>query len=227
MTRRSTPIHNDNSRELVNRVLRGDQDALAELFAIHHQKLWRMVNFRMHQRLRGRVDADDVLQEAFINAAQRIDHFLSDASRSVFIWLRLVVSQTLVDVHRRHLMTQMRDANREFSIESGWSSESTSFSLSFHLLGHLTSPSQAALRVELSQQLSRALSTVNAVDQEVLALRHFEELTNSETAQVLNMSEQAASIRYIRALTRLRGIMSAIPGFLDDSSEMDTVNEAS
>ena len=227
MTSQSTTIQNENPRDLVNRVLRGDQDALAQLFAVHHQRLWRMVNFRMNQRLRGRVDADDVLQEAFINASQRMEHFLSDASRSVFIWLRLIVSQTLVDVHRRHLMTQMRDANREFSIQSGWSSESTSFSLSFHLLGHLTSPSQAALRVELSQQLSAALSTVTAVDREVLALRHFEELSNSETAQVLNMSEQAASIRYIRALTRLKGVMSAIPGFLDEPTSAEAVHEAS
>lgn len=96
------------------------------------------------------------------------------------------------------------------SISSGWSSESTSLSITGFLLGHLTSPSQAALKAELSQQLEAALSTMSDIDREVLALRHFEELTNSETAQVLDLSEQAASVRYMRALARLRTIFEAL-----------------
>lgn len=200
----------DELRDLVNRVMRGDQQALAELFSHYRDRLCRMVTFRMDHRLHGRVDADDVLQEAYLSAVQRIDHFLSDASRSCFIWLRLIVSQTLVDIHRRHLGTQKRDPRREISIHGGWDSNSTSFSLSFHLLGHLTSPSHAALRAELSEQLDTALAAMNEIDREVLALRHFEELTNSETAQVLNITEQAASVRYVRALARLKDVMSAL-----------------
>ncbi len=206
----------DDSSELVNRVIRRDETALAELFSRHRDRLWRIVNFRLDRRLRGRVDADDVLQESYINTAKRIDYFLQDASRSIFVWFRLIVNQTLIDIHRRHLGTDRRNASREFSIDSGWSSDSTSFSLSFHLLGHLTSPSNAALRAELSKQLDTALSMLSAVDREVLALRHFEELTNVETAQVLDMSEQAASLRYVRALARMKKVMSNIPGFLDE-----------
>ena len=203
----------EDTTDLVNRVIRGNQQALAELYSRFRPRLWRMVSFRLDQRLHGRVDADDVLQEAWLDAAQRIDHFLKDASRSIFIWFRLIVSQTLVDVHRRHLGAQRRDASRDFSIDRGWSAQSTSFSLSFHLLGHLTSPSYAAVRAELSQQLDAALGTMSETDREVLALRHFEELSNRETAQVLELSEQAASVRYIRALSRLRHIIEAIPGY--------------
>lgn len=198
--------------ELVNRIVRGDRDALAELFAQHRDRLWRMVNFRIDPRLHGRVDADDVLQEAYLSAAQRIDSFLQDASRSVFVWLRLIVSQTLIDVHRRHLGVKKRDARRDVSIHGGWDSASTSYSLSFHLLGHLTSPSSAAIRAELAQQLDAALETLSDLDREVLAMRHFEELSNQETAQVLGISEQAASIRYVRALGRLKGVMTAVAG---------------
>jgi len=201
--------------KLVNRVVEGDEQALAELYSGCWDRLWRMVQFRLDRRLHGRVDADDILQEAWLSAVQRIDHFLKDASRSILIWFRLIVSQTLVDVHRRHLGTQKRDAGREFSIDRGWSSASTSFSLSFHLLSHLTSPSCAVLRVELSQQLETALSSMNDIDREVLALRHFEELTNSETAQALNITEQAASVRYMRALKRLKHIITAIPGYAE------------
>ncbi|MCR9199332.1 MAG: sigma-70 family RNA polymerase sigma factor [Planctomycetaceae bacterium] len=203
----------DHDRELIDRVVNGDKDALAELFSAHRDRLWRMVNFRMDPRLHGRVDADDVLQESWLSVVQRIDHFLQDASRSIFVWFRLITSQTLIDIHRRHLGTQKRNAAMEFSINKGWSSESTSFSLSFHLLGHLTSPTQAALREELSQQLKTALSSMNDIDREVLALRHFEQLSNRETAQILSISDQAASDRYMRALGRLRGVLKAIPGF--------------
>ena len=201
--------------ELIDRVVQGDEEALAVLFSSHRDRLWRMVSFRMDPRLHGRVDADDVLQEAWLAAVQRIDHFLADASRSIFVWFRLITSQTLIDIHRRHLGTQKRNAAMEFSINKGWSAESTSFSLSFHLLGHLTSPSQAALREELSQQLKQALSSMNEIDREVLALRHFEQLSNRETAQILGISDQASSDRYMRALARLKNVLTALPGFMD------------
>lgn len=202
--------------ELIERVSRGDETALARMFSFYHDRLWRIVNFRLDRRLRGRVDADDVMQEAYLNAAQRLDRFLYDHPRSLFIWLRMIVTQTLVDVHRRHIGAQKRDASRDFSVNSGWSATSTSNSLSFHLLGHLTSPSQAAIRAELSDQIDQALAGMNEVDREVLALRHFEELTNIETSQVLEMSEQAASIRYIRAISRLRKVLEVLPGLSDE-----------
>ncbi len=108
----------DEERQLVTRVIDGDQSALAELFSRHRDRLWRMINFRMDPRLHGRVDADDVLQEAWISVVQRIDHFLADASRSIFVWFRLIACQTLVDIHRRHLNTQKRNAAAEFSIRA-------------------------------------------------------------------------------------------------------------
>ncbi|MEZ6062977.1 MAG: sigma-70 family RNA polymerase sigma factor [Planctomycetaceae bacterium] len=207
--------HSDPDTQLIDRVIRGDEDALAELFSVHRDRLWRMVNFRMDPRLHGRIDADDVLQEAWMAVVQRIDHFLADASRSIFVWFRLITSQTLIDIHRRHLGTQKRNAAMDFSIHRGWSAESTSFSLSFHLLGHLTSPSQAALRQELSDQLKQALGSMNEIDREVLALRHFEQLSNRETAQILGISDQASSDRYMRALARLKAVLTALPGFMD------------
>jgi RNA polymerase sigma-70 factor, ECF subfamily len=201
--------------ELVNRVMKGDTAALSTLFAIHRPRLWRMINFRLDSRLTGRLDADDILQEAWMRAVDRIDSFIYDASRSTLIWFRMIVTQTMVDLHRRHLGAEKRSAAKEISIHGGWSADSTSFSLARHLLGHLSSPSAALMRAELSKQLETALQTMSEIDREVLALRHFEELTNSETAMVLEMSEQAASARYVRALARLRHVLEAIPGLLD------------
>ena len=199
--------------EQVSAVREGDGKVLASVFDIYRERLWQIINFRLDSRLRGRVDADDVLQEAYLDAQKRIEHFKEDSAQSLFIWLRLIANQTLIDVHRRHLGTKARDVSRERSISGQWASESTTFSLSSHLLGHLTSPSQAALRAELSQQLMLALDSMGPLDREVLALRHFEELSNSETAKVLELSEQAASLRYFRALGRLKQVLQRIPGF--------------
>jgi RNA polymerase sigma-70 factor, ECF subfamily len=204
-----------SERALVNRVIAGDQQALAVLFDQHRERLWRMVSFRLHPKLHGRVDPDDVLQDAWLDAVQRIDHFLSDASQSVFIWFRMIVSQTLCQVHRHHLGIKKRDAKREIGMQQHWNSESTSFSISCLLLGHLTSPSQAVLRAELSQQVDTALTGMDELDREVLVLRHFEELTNGETALALGISKQAASLRYVRALARLGNIFATIPEYSD------------
>ena len=204
--------------ELVNRIIRGDRDALAELFSLYRPRLWRMVNFRMDPRLHGRIDADDVLQDAWLKAVDRISYFLRDATNSSFIWFRLIVNQTLIELHRRHLGAEKRSAARDFSIHGGWRSDSTSSCMAFHLLGQVSSPSSAACRAELTTQIDAALQGMNEIDREVLALRHFEELSNSETARVLNMSEQAASIRYVRALGRLKQVLELIPGFKEQTS---------
>jgi RNA polymerase sigma-70 factor (ECF subfamily) len=197
---------------LVEQLREGDDQALAELFLHYRDKLWRMVNFRLDQRLTGRVDADDVLQESYMAAAQRVEHFCKETDMSILVWLRLIVAQTLVDVHRRHLGARMRDARQEVSLHVS-PAQATSISLAAHLLGHLTSPSQAAMRAEMTRRLEDALRSMDPIDREVLALRHFEELTNNEVAEVLGLQKSAASNRYVRALTRLKSILAVTPGF--------------
>jgi RNA polymerase sigma-70 factor (ECF subfamily) len=210
----------DEEAPLVNRIIRGDRGALAELFTLYRPRLWRMVNFRLDPRLRGRVDPDDILQDAWVNAVARINNFLTDASRSCFIWFRMIVQQTLIDVHRRHLGADKRSAARERSLNYG-GADSTSTSLAFHLQAHLTSPSSAVARSELAGQLDTVLKGMSEIDREVLALRHFEHLTNAETALVLDMSEQAASVRYVRALQRLKKVLEVMPGFQVDDSRVE------
>jgi RNA polymerase sigma-70 factor (ECF subfamily) len=125
----------------------------------------------------------------------------------------LIVQQTLIDVQRRHLGAKKRDAYRERSIHGGQWSQNTSVSLVAKLLGTYTSPSQAAVRQERAAQLRDAIEQMDEMDREVLALRHFEELTNSEVAEVLGIQETTASNRYVRALRRLKVILDALPDF--------------
>jgi RNA polymerase sigma-70 factor, ECF subfamily len=195
-------------------MLAGDERALAEYFAVVRPRLERIVRFRLDGRLQGRIDPEDILQEAYVDAAARLSAFREARPMSALVWLRLIVGQTLIDVHRRHLGAQMRDAHRERSIQER-PADGTSMTMSFQLLGRGTSPSKAAVRAELSELVSQALEEMNPIDREVLALRHFEELTNKEAAEVLGIESKAASIRYVRALERLKGVLKGVPGFFD------------
>jgi RNA polymerase sigma-70 factor (ECF subfamily) len=199
---------------LHNRLRNADTTALAEAFAQHRQRLWRIVNFRLNRQMAGRIDPDDVLQEAYLVTAGRIKHYGTGGFTSPFLWLRLMVQQTLMDVHRRHMATQGRDAGREVPI-FGQYPQATSASLAIHLVGDWTSPSQAAVRGELLDQVQAAIATMDSMDQEILALRHFEELTNTEVAETLGIEIKAASMRYIRALQRLKEVLAAFPGIME------------
>lgn len=199
----------DQLDALAARVIGGDRDALAGLFEAYGPRLRRVVRFRLHPRLQGRIDADDVLQDAWLRAESRIGSFLGEASASPFVWFRMIVTQALVDLHRKHLGADKRDARRECSIDGRWSSDSTATSLSYHLAGRLPSPSSEAARGESAETLDRAIQGMSDLDREVLVLRHFEELTNSEAAAVLGITEQAASMRYVRALDRLKVVLQA------------------
>ena len=202
--------------ELLARVRAGDQPALAELFARHRDKLRRMVQLRLDHRLAGRVSPSDVLQEAYIDALKRIDHYFEKPDQPFFGWLRLVVGQRLADVHREHL-AQKRDVGQEVAINRGGPG-ADSACLAACLLGSGTSPSHAAARTESFGRLEEALEQMDPLDREVLALRHFEELSNADTAEILGIQPAAASKRYVRALARLKQILETIPGFGDSKA---------
>ncbi|KAA0143078.1 sigma-70 family RNA polymerase sigma factor [Gimesia chilikensis] len=205
----------ENPQEFLERLKENPEGVLADEYDRYRDRLWRIVNFRLDHRLLGRVDADDILQEAYLDAATRIEHYLNDPATTFFIWLRTIVGQTLIDVHRRHLGAQKRDVRREAKQKRRVFSASTSFQIADVLLGDLTSPSQAALKEELARQLHEALESMNEIDREILVLRHFEELSNLEASEVLEIEPKTASMRYFRALTRLRSILVQIPGIIE------------
>jgi RNA polymerase sigma-70 factor (ECF subfamily) len=208
-----TVLAENDDQDLLERAMAGDESALAALFDGHRDQLRRMIRLRLDRRLSGRVDTSDVLQDAYLDVRKRIAEYARDPSAMPFhLWLRLVAGQRLTDVHRHHLGAQMRDAGQEVSLHRGPFPQASSVSLAAQLLGKLTSASQAAIRVEHKLIVQEALNSMDPIDREVLALRHFEHLSNDETAQVLGLSKSAASNRYIRALKRLKEILSSIPG---------------
>ena len=134
--------------DLLRRARAGDQDALNEIFARHRDRLRRMVEMRLDARLQARIDASDVIQDAFLETATRLEEYLRDPKVPFFLWLRLVVGEQLTNLHRRHMGTHMRDARREVSLYRDALPEASSAALAAQLLGKHTSPTQAAVRAE-------------------------------------------------------------------------------
>lgn len=204
----------DFNDDLIRRLREGDEHAFVEVFALHRARLKRMLEFRMDQRLRGREDASDILQEVYIDAHQRMAHYLKRPEVSFYVWLRKLTTQRMIDVHRRHLKAEMRDVKQEIAIQQR--NVATSASVAIQLAAQLASPSQMVMQAELAAQLEVALESMDEIDREIIVLRHFEELRNGEVAEVLGLKPAAASNRYMRALSRLRDSLEGIPGFTDD-----------
>jgi RNA polymerase sigma-70 factor (ECF subfamily) len=189
---------------------------VGDLFFRHRDRLRRMVQLRMDRRLQGRLDPSDVLQESYLEFARCLAQYLQNPELPFFLWLRCLTGRKLQALHRHHLGTRARDAGRELSLHRGALPQASSVSLAAQLLGRYTTPSHAAIRAELQIRVQEALNSMDPIDREVLALRHYEQLTNTETAQVLGLSEAAASNRFVRALKRLKSILMTVPGLLDD-----------
>ena len=201
---------------LLRRAAQGDQQAWGALLTQSRDRLRRVVALRLDRRLQGRVDPSDIIQEAYIDASARLAEYARQPDMPFFLWLRFLTGQRLLRVHRQHLGAEKRDVGREVSLYRGALPEATSAALAAQLLGRDTRPSEAAIRAERKIRLQEALNSMDPIDREVLALRHFEQLSNVEAARVLDLQESAAAKRYVRALKRLRQILDARPGGLGD-----------
>ncbi len=190
-----------------------DRADWGEFLSAHRDRLRRMVAIRLDHRLRGRIDPSDVIQEAFLEATERRPEYDRQSDpMSPFLWLRFLTLQRLQIVHRRQLGTKARNARREVSIHGGAYPAASSAALAARLLGRDTRASEVAIRSERKRQLQEALDRMDLIDREVLVLRHFEQLSNGECARVLGLSETASTKRYLRALGRLKEMLSALPG---------------
>jgi RNA polymerase sigma-70 factor (ECF subfamily) len=188
----------------------GDASSWEALVEESRPRLRRMVAFRLDQRLQGRVDPSDVLQDAYLAAWQDLSAYVHRPAVPFFLWLRGIAGNKLRELHRHHLGTRMRDPRREVSIRDGAMAETTTEALAAQLLGNLTRASEHALRAELKLRVEDALNSMDPLDREVLALRHFEQLSPGETADVLGIKEKAAGMRYVRALRRLKEILTSL-----------------
>jgi RNA polymerase sigma-70 factor (ECF subfamily) len=200
------------TNRLLRQAAKGDPKRFGAMLEQFRPRLRRMIALRLDSRLHGRIDPSDVIQETYLEAATRLEEYLLNPAMPFFLWLRFLTDQKLVTLHRHHLGRQMRDAAREVSLQAGRPAGTSSAALAAQLLGREARPSEAAIRAERIARLHEALDSMDTIDREVLALRHFEQLSLEETAQVLGITESGASRRHLRALKRLKEILISLPG---------------
>jgi RNA polymerase sigma-70 factor (ECF subfamily) len=189
--------------DLLTRARGGDQSAAAALLDRHREPLRRAILLRLDRRVAGRVDADDVLQETYLEAVRRLPAYLEKPDMPFALWLRWLAREQVAMCHRRHLGADKRAVGREVAPLPADSSAQFVNALA----GRGPSPSQHLRATEAAERLRLALQQLDDEERDLLLWRHFEQLTNREIAQLLSITEAAAGKRYLRALERLRGLL--------------------
>ncbi len=192
-----------SDEDLLARARGGDERALANLLGRHRAAIRRAIQLRLDRRLAARVDASDVVQETYLEASRRLSDYLAGESMPFALWLHWLAREQVLMCHRRHLAADKRAVHREIA---GLPAD-TSAQFVGGILGKGPSPSRNLAAAELAERLRSALGQLNEDERDLILWRHFEQLTNRETAQLLHITDAAASKRYVRALERLRGLL--------------------
>jgi RNA polymerase sigma-70 factor (ECF subfamily) len=192
----------EETRALLEQIRGGNALAFEALLGRHRAALRRFVDLRLDTRLRGRVDASDVVQETQLEAFHRLPDFLERRPMPFHLWLRKTAYERLLKIHRHHLETARRAVSREERLP-----DKSSLLLAERLLGANPSPSQEVAREEAIACVRQALATLSATDREILLMRNFEELSYQEIGILLDLDPPTARKRYGRALLRLRKLL--------------------
>ena len=189
----------------------GDRAAVNRLLERHRTSLRQMIQLRLDHRIAQRVDASDVVQDVLLEANNRLQDYLSDPRMPFHLWLRQLAQDQMIDMHRRHRGAQRRSLDREQSLASPQFADQSGFDLMGQLADRELTPAAASIRKELETRFLVALEQLDEEDREIVLMRHFEQLGNSEVADALGLSAAAAGMRHLRALRKLRAILGDRP----------------
>jgi RNA polymerase sigma-70 factor (ECF subfamily) len=197
----------EQTQQVLDGARAGDASAAGQLLDRHRDALRRMIELRLDRRIRQRVDASDIVQEVMIEANRRLQSFLDEPSMPFHLWLRQMARDRLIDAHRRHRASLRRSVDREQPPAPRTGPDHSTFDLVAQLCDPELTPAAAATMQELQRRFEAALATMDDQDREVVLMRHFEQLSNQDVARTLGLTEPAASMRYLRAIRRLRGLL--------------------
>lgn len=196
---------------LLRRVAQQDAAAAERLWERYREPLRRLIDLRLDPALGRRVDASDVVQEVLLEANRRLAEYLCHPSLPFHLWLRQIARDRMIDEHRRHRAAARRSLDREQPMAPAAFADRSSIELAAQLRDPGPTPAAEAIRAELGRRFREALHQLGEDDREILLLRHFEGLSNSEVARLLGLSEAAAGMRHLRALRRLRTVLGEAP----------------
>ncbi len=185
----------------------GDESAVNQLLDRHRDAVRKLIRMRLDQRIQRRVDVSDVLQDVLIEANRRLQEYIKNPGMSFHLWLRQIAKDRMIDAFRRHRGSAKRSVDREQSLTAPRGSEHSSIMLAQQLQDHEMTPATAAAQKELAKKVEEAIGRLGEADYEIIVMRHYEQLSNREVAEALNLTEPAASMRYLRAIKRLRGVL--------------------
>lgn len=197
--------HDDQTKELLLHVGDGDDSAMNQLMDRHRGAVHRLVEMRLDRKIQRRVDVSDVVQEVFIEASRRIQEYVRSGNTMPFhLWLRQITRDRIIDAHRRHRVSEKRSVDKERALSAPAGMEQSSMELAAQIADGELTPSARATQRELAKLVESTLSELGDQDAEIIIMRHYEQLTNQEVAAALGLTEPAASMRYLRAVRRLR-----------------------
>jgi RNA polymerase sigma-70 factor (ECF subfamily) len=197
-----------DTQVLLEQARRGDAQAVERLLARHREPIRRLIDLRLDPAIVARLDASDVVQDVLLEASKRLQDYLKNPVMPFHLWLRHIAKDHLIDAHRRHHQAQKRGVHREQPLaRPGWMDQS-SLELAGQLIDPERTPASAAIQEELQRRLHDALAQLDEDDRDILQMRHFEQLSNQDVAAALGLTEAAASMRYLRAIRRLRDVMA-------------------
>lgn len=195
------------TQEILNQARQGEADAVDQLIVRHRGPLRRMIEMRLDAAVARRVDASDIVQDVMLEASRRLQEYLRNPAMPFHLWLRHIAQDHIIDAHRKHRLAQRRSVDREQHLQPAHQADRSSLDLAAAFVDQELTPASAAVRQELERRFTAALAELSEDDREVILMRHFEQLPNQEMATALGLSEAAASMRYLRALRRLRAML--------------------
>jgi RNA polymerase sigma-70 factor (ECF subfamily) len=197
-----------DTQNLLDQAREGRPAAVNQLFDAHREPLRRAISLRLDPMVARREDPSDIVQKVFLEASNRLADYLRNPIMPFHVWLRHIAQDHIIDTHRRHRGAQRRSLDREQALVPAALADRSSIEIAARFFDQEPTPASAAMRHELEDHLRTALAGLDDDDRDIICMRHFEQLSNQDVAAMLELSEAAASMRYLRALRKLRAILS-------------------
>ena len=201
------PQH-EQTAELLANAQGGDAAAVNRLLERHRDAVHRMVQLRLDAKVQRRVDVSDVVQDVMVEANRRLQDYIANPQQMPFhLWLRHIARDRIIDAHRRHRGSAKRSVDREQPLVAAAGDQQSTFDLVAQIHDRERGPASAVAAQEMARLVEAAIAELPDQDCEIVIMRHYEHLSNQEIAQALGLTEPAASMRYLRAIRKLREVL--------------------